>query len=166
MVPRALSRNLVAVLSASVVTMACAGGGYGPSQASVGLDVTGASNTACDVTVSNGNATVMWNVAAPMPVVPDTSVDTRAPPGLWCDSGDAATVSVTVVSATTQNVGTVSASRTSTQLCFKQPGSLAGTFCPGGQSGCPNACPVAVTLTCAGLTFYDHVSWNLCQFFG
>ncbi len=127
-----------------------------PVSTSAGLDVRGASNTPCTIIVSNDHATLTWQIDAPNPPVADTSLTSRAPLATICDQADASTAGVAPA-------GGVSATRTSTQLCFTQQ-NLMGTF-GGTASSTPN-CPVSLTLTCAGVTLYDRVPWEVCGWFG
>lgn len=130
-----------------------------PTPTAAGLDVSGASNTPCTVTVARGGTTITWEVGAPEPPVADTSLVTRSPvTGCWRE--DAGSVSVTLSSPFSAGV---QVTRSSTQLCFFQNGSLMGAFDFDRFSG---NCPVTLTLVCGGFTFYDKAPWYVCQSYG
>ena len=119
----------------------------------------GASNTPCSVTVARGGTAITWEVGAPEPPVADTSLGPR-PPVAGCQADDASSVSVT--SSSPFSAG-VLATRSSTQLCVTQNGSLMGAFDFDRYSG---NCPVTLTLVCGGFTLYDKVPWQVCQSYG
>ena len=130
-----------------------------PTPTAAGLDVSGASNTPCTVTVARGGTAITWDVSAPEPPVAQASSGTR-PPIAACHMDDAGSVSVT--SSSTSSAG-VQATRSSTQLCFAQDGSLMGAFDFDRFSG---DCPVTLTLVCGGVTLYDNAPWNVCVSLG
>ncbi len=120
--------------------------GNGPGVAPVALDVSGASNTPCTLTVTDGNQTLTYDIPAPVPLVADTSLDARPPPTQCSLMGDA-------------GVAFDGGARSSTQICFAGDDALAKLAHAGGGDGCP----LTVTLACAGLTLYDQAKAYFCS---
>jgi hypothetical protein len=136
--------------------MECGGGSCGIGIQIV-LDVRGASNTPCTLTLEQKGHTKSFDIGAPSPSVSDTSLAPRAPimDTNACGS-DAGAVSLTPPS--TGN----GAYRTSTDLCVRFYGyELYGEL--GSDCGDGN---VLFTLTCGGAVLYDRVPHLGCRCYG
>ncbi len=148
---RALAAGLIASVAFLPLASGC-GGGCGVV-VDVDLDVRGASNTPCTVTVAHGDHTASFDVAAPDPPVADTSLaPRRAINGGTC--GD------TGVAVTPNTNGHVTATRSATDLCLsvgdvRDLSETLGVDCPSGD--------YTITLSCAGAALYDHVALNVCS---
>lgn len=113
----------------------------------VGLDISGASNTDCTLSITDGTTTIAYDIPPPSPALPDTSLDqTKAPTD--CSS-------LTVPDGGATFDGGV---RTSTELCFQGDDAL------GRLAHAKNVamCPLELTLTCGTTVLYDHATWHFC----
>lgn len=144
---------------AAMIGVGC-GGGYEP-YLNVSLDVHGASNSQCSLTLANGGRSIVFPIGAPVPAVMDTSLAPLASPTTCVlrasDAGD-----TTVASP---SGATAMLARTATSLCLVSFDTQVMTQLGYGSGG-GNACPVVLTLTCGGVTLYDRVPWTACRFFG
>jgi hypothetical protein len=116
--------------------------GDSPVIAPVGLDISGASNSPCTIVLTDGSSTLSYDIAPPSPVVTDTSLDARRPPAL-CTLSNAS----------------FAFDRSSSVLCFGGDDAL-NKLAHARNVG---MCPLTLTLTCAGVTLYDHATWNFCN---
>lgn len=132
---------------------ACGGGGCGTVVAEV-LDVRGASNAACSLTINKGN-NITFDISAPSPTISDASLSPpRNPPhgvglGDICAGGVSASVTPNIAGAI----------RTSDNICFFSH----GTTALDDALGTGDCTGVTITLVCAGTTLYDHVQINACS---
>jgi hypothetical protein len=125
----------------------------------VGFDVTGASNSTCNLvvqsTIIGGSAgQAQFFIGSPSPPVQTTTLTSRSPAKTCAGVTGANSVSV----SGPPNV-TATATRSSTGMCF-QTGDLRDTI---GYSGANTQCPVTLTLTCEGVIMYDHIPWSICR---
>jgi hypothetical protein len=113
----------------------------------VALDVSGASNLDCALSITDGTTTIDYDIPAPSPALADAPPDpTQAPTNCFPyappDGG-------AVFSGGT---------RTSTEICFQGDDAL------GALAHAKNVsmCPLQLTLTCNGTVLYDHATWHFC----
>ncbi len=130
---------------------ACGGGGCIVAVREA-LDVRGASNTPCTLTINKGNNLTL-DIAAPSPAVADTSLAPRNPPqrseaSIACAGGVEVPVPAGLVAV-----------RTSETLCIDTTNSTPLMDALGTRD-CSN---VTLTLVCAGTTLYDHVPIDACS---
>ncbi len=145
--------GLTLVLIVGVALLGACGGGCA-IYVQEALDVRGASNTDCSLTVNAGN-NLTFDVPAPSPAVPDTSLAPRNPPQSFikvdyaCPGGEKVGISTDVLTFV----------RTSDALCVASTNvnDLATAL---GTRDCTN---VTLTLVCAGTTLYDHVPIDACS---
>ena len=134
-------KRAVGAIVAGVVALGCSPNPCGNSTdvVAVGLDVSGQSNVACTVTVTDGETTLSYDVPAPTPAVADAPGDSPATPLACFVVGES--------------------SRSPTQLCFAGDTSLDELAHARNTAGCP----LRVSLTCGGTLLYDAVPWNFCR---
>jgi len=138
------------MLFLAVALLGGCGGGCS-TQVDEVLDIRGASNTPCTLTINKGN-NLTFEIAAPNPVVADTSLAPRNPlvQGLnQCAGGQSVGVTSSFAVAT----------RTSTNLCVQVTNWIA-LINALGTNDCTN---VTLTLTCAATTLYDHAAFDACS---
>ena len=118
-----------------------------PETEPVALDISGASNTDCTLTITDGTTSIDYDIPAPSPALPNSSLDQRPPPtSCFADS--------------VPDGGAVfdGGTRTSTELCFK--GDVALDHLAHARNVA--MCPLTLTLTCGSTVLYDHASWHFC----
>ncbi len=134
-----------------VALLGACGGGCG-IYVQEALDIRGASNTECSLTINAGN-NATFDIPAPSPAVLDTSLAPRNPPQSFirvddaCPNGQKVSLSTSVLTFV----------RTSNTLCVTSTNELGPAL---GTTDCRN---IALTLVCAGTTLYDHVPINACS---
>ena len=134
---------------ASTVFVACSPDpcGNSPNTNAVALDISGASNTACTLSITDGTTTLDYDVPAPSLALPNSSIDARSAPTACNET-----------SIPDGGAAFDGGTRTSTELCFQGDDAL------GRLAHAKNAlmCPLEVTLTCGGTVLYDHATFHFC----
>ena len=126
-----------------------------PNESSVELDVSGAANTACTLSVTLDGQTLTFDVAPPIPAVTDSSLGARAAAAFYsCNESDSGTP------AQVTPANDITVLRSSTRMCITQS-QLLDAF----SHRPPDACAVTLSLTCSNVVFYKDVSWRVCNTF-